>query len=337
MAVTRHAWLDAFATGLLIGLSAAFATGLVRGPGRGRRSPSETVSQGRPRPPSVSRGFRAAALRVFKAFNQDRIPAASAAVTYYMLLAIFPALSAFVSLYGLIADVEGARRRINALGAVLPREAIAVLGDQLGRLAAADHGALGVAFFVSLLVSVWSANAGLKALIAALNTAFERPESRGFVRLNLISLSFTAAALGLAVLLVAAVVQSSRFLDRFVPPGGAGGGVALWIGLPPTTMALIALLYRYAPAHREGRRRWFTIGGAMAALGWMAMTAGFSWFAGAFDHFDKVYGSLSAIVGFMTWIWLSLIVILAGAELDGDVERQRSPARSTPRAHPAWP
>ena len=325
--VTRHPWLDAFAGGLLLGLAAFFAVDRVCRQGGGGRSLSETASPVSAGARSLSKGVRAAAFRSVKAFNQDRIPAASAAATFYILLAIFPALSAFVSLYGLVADVDGARHRINALRGFLPGDAIAVLGDQLARLASADHGALGAAFFVSLLVSVVSANAGLKALIAGLNAAFETPENRGSVRLNLISLGFTTGALGLAVILIATIAKSSRLLVPFGLPGVAGGGAALWAALLAISILVISLLYRYAPAHREGPRwRWITVGGAIAAIGWMVMTAGFSWFVGAFGHFDKVYGSLGAIVGFMTWIRLSLMIVLAGAELNGDLERQESAA-----------
>lgn len=328
MVVTRRPWLDAFAAGLVLGLSAVFAAGLVRTPSGGGCPLSETVSAVSARREPVPKGARAAAFRSFKAFNEDRIPTASAAVTFYMLLALFPAMSAFVSLYGLVADVDVARRRVGTLRDVLPGDAIAVLGDQLTRLAGADHGALGAAFFVSLLVSVWTANAGVKALIGGLNTAYETRENRGLVRLNLISLGFTTGTLGLAVILIATVVESSRVLARFGVPGLVGGGAALWSALLLLSIVLISLLYRYAPARREGRWRWITVGSAMAAIVWMLMTVGFSWFVRSFGHFDRVYGSLGAIVGFMTWIWLSLMIVLAGAELNGALERQEPSAES---------
>ena len=328
MTEPRRRGLPAFDVALLLGIFACLAAALVRrADGLGCRS-SEAVSLVRARPPSVSKDVRAAVFRSLKAFNEDRIPAASAAATYYVLLALFPALSAFVSLYGLVADIEGARRRVETLRGVLPADAIGVLGEQLTRLARADHGALGAAFFASLLISVLSANMGVKALIAGLNTAYGARESRGFVRLNLISLGFTTGAIGLAVLLIAPLVKSSLFLARFGLPAIAGGGAALWVALLVVSIVLISLLYRYAPAQRAGQRRWITAGSIVAAVGWMVMTAGFSWFAGAFDHFDRVYGSLGAIVGFMTWIWLSLMIVLAGAELNGDLERQESLARS---------
>ena len=275
--------------------------------------------------PAPAKGFRPAALRAVRAFNEDRIAAAAAGVTFYVLLALFPALSAFVSLYGLVADVDGARRQILALGGVLPGGAIAVLGDQLARLAAANQGALSAAFFISLVFSIWSANASLKALIAGLNTAYETRENRGFVRLNLTSLGFTVGAIALAVVLIATVVDVPQLLARFGFHALAGASAVRWPALLAVSIGLLALLYRFAPARRAGRWRWITPGSALAATGWMVMSAGFSWYVGNFGHYDKTYGSLGAIVGFLTWIWLSLMIVLAGAELNCELERQAGP------------
>lgn len=321
----------AAAVGFVAGLALCAAGALAF---RGRRPFSRTPPRASReletvRPSPGGTGLRSAILRWARAFSDDQIPAAAAGVTFYFLLALFPALSAFVSLYGLVGDAEGARRQILTLSGVLPGGAISVLGDQLSRLAAANHGALGLAFFVSLTVSIWSANAALRALVASLNTAYEVRENRKFVRLNLTSLTLTLGAIGLSVILIAAVVDAPGILARLGVQGMTGLSVARWPMLLALSMVLISVLYRYAPAHRSRRWRWITPGSALAAVGWITMSAAFSWYVANFGHYDKIYGSLGAIIGFLTWIWLSLMIVLAGAELNCELERTEKPGSSS--------
>ncbi len=318
---SRNPWLVGFAVGLMAGVTFGAAR---LGRKTGGSVAVETIARETPRPaPSTAKSVRAVLVRTFKAFNGDQIPAAAASVTFYVLLALFPALSAFVSLYGLIADVAVARRQISALGGLLPGGAVTVLTDQLTRLASVDHGNLGAAFFVSLVVSVWSANAGLKALIAGLNTAYEIRENRGFILLNLVSLGFTAGAIVLSVVSVAAVVDAPRLLAQFGLAKFASVSGVRWPALLLVSALLISILYRYAPAHRAVRWRWISPGSALASVGWIMMSVAFSWYVGNFGHYDKVYGSLGAIVGFLTWIWLCLMIVLAGAELNCELSGDR--------------
>jgi membrane protein len=309
---------DAFALGLFAGLAASVID----------RAPWRTVSPpASPAVASLSRaapraGFRASIFASIKAFNEDRIPTAAAAVTFYALLALFPALSAFVSLYGLFADVGQARRQIVALSGLLPGGAVKVLGEQMTRFASADHGRLGLAFAVSLLVSIWSANAGVKALIQALNVAFETRERRNFLQLNLLSLGFTAGLLLLSIAAVAVIAAASGVLARVGLSGLPAGPELRWPAFLILTGAVFALLYRFGPSRTLVRWRWVTPGACLAAVSWVAMSALFSTFVANFGHYDQTYGSLGAIVGFLTWIWLSLMVLLFGAEVNAAFERR---------------
>jgi len=267
-------------------------------------------------------GLREILLGAVRAFNDDHISTAAASVTFFGLLALFPALSAFVSLFGLFADVNDARRMVMATEGVLPGGAITVLSDQLTRLASADQGRLGLAFAVSLAVSIWSANAGIKALIEALNVAYEARERRGLIRLNLITLGFTAGAILFSVLAIAFVVSAPEVFSGLGLPQLSALGFVRWPIFLGLMTVVFALLYRYGPCRPRARWRWVTPGGAVAAGGWLAMSGLFSWYVANFGHYDKTYGSLGAIVGFMTWIWLSLIVVLLGAELNSEIERE---------------
>jgi membrane protein len=273
-------------------------------------------------PPAAGTGWRATVLASVKAFNDDEIPTAAAAVTFYVLLALFPALSAFVSLYGLFADVGQAQRQVVALSGLLPAGAVKVLGDQMTRFAGADHGGLGLAFGLSLMASVWSANAGVKALIRALNVAFETRERRSFLRLNLLSLGFTAGLLLLSIAAVAVVAAASGILARVGLSSLPGAAELRWPAFLILTGVVFSLLYRFGPSRERGRWRWASPGVWLAAVGWVAMSALFSAFVANFGHYDQTYGSLGAIVGFLTWIWLSLMVLLFGAEVNAAFERR---------------
>ena len=189
------------------------------------------------------------------------------------------------------------------------------------RLAAAPPGGLGLTFAVSLLLSVLSANAGMKALIGGLNVAFEQPERRRFLTLNLASLGLTVGAILLALAATLAISAAPPVLAAL----GLGGLVwADWVRWPAMiaiSMASISLLYRFGPSRLNPRLSWITPGGAFAGLAWAAMSFAFSLYVGHFGTYDRTYGSLGALAGFMTWIWLSLIVILLGAELNNELDR----------------
>ncbi|HEY3800878.1 MAG TPA: YihY/virulence factor BrkB family protein [Caulobacteraceae bacterium] len=252
------------------------------------------------------------------AFGRDRIAPAAAGVTFFVLLALFPAISAFVSLYGLVANVADVQRELAALRGWVPGGLTDVVGGELTRLVAADHGALSIAFGLSIAVSIWSANAGFKALMDGLNVAYETREARGFFRLNLESLAFTCGAIGLAMAGTTVAVAT--------PPLQGPAVLLLDWGRLTLLLAAIVLatsvIYRFGPSRPLARWRWFTPGGAVAAVGWLAMTALFSWYVASFGSYDRTYGSLGAIVGILTWVWLSLMVLLFGAELNNELEKR---------------
>lgn len=270
----------------------------------------------------MARGWRRVLVASAKEFTEDHIPTSAAAATFYILLSLFPALGAFVSLYGLIANVEDARKQIAALNGFLPGGAVQVLGEQMTRLALADHGKLGFAFALSIMISLWSSSSGVKAMMEGLNVAYEAPERRGFIRLNLVALAFTLGGIAVAIVVFGIVAAAPAVLDRV----GLGYLSALaylrWPAFFVFTSLLLSVLYQYAPNRGPVPWRWVTPGGVVAALGWMAMSALFSWYVANFGQYDRTYGSLGAIVGFLTWIWLSLMVVLFGAELNSEIERR---------------
>jgi membrane protein len=303
-----------FVLGFLVGLGVAF----IDEGSAGRRGASARGDPRRAAPPprTPARDWRSVVARTWTAYNLNQIPAVAGGATFFGLLAIFPGLGVFVSLYGLFADIAKARTELGSLRRVLPDGAISVLGEQMTRLAAAPHAQLGLAFLVSALISVWSANAGVKALIAGLNVAYNTRERRSFLQLNATSLAFTLAGVGLAALAAAL----PGWLPRVAPQVSPVFAVLRWPMFLAVIVTLLSLLYRYAPSFDQAPRRWLTPGAVFAGAAWLAMTLLFSFYVANFGNYDKTYGSLGAVVGFMTWIWLSLTVVLIGAELNAQLE-----------------
>jgi membrane protein len=274
--------------------------------------------------PGSPPGWKAVPLRVYRKVSEHRVLAIAAGVSFYAILAIFPALAALVSLYGLFADPATIMARVDELSGILPGGAIEVVGDQLKRVAAQPHGTLGFTFAIGLGAALWSANAGIKALFDALNVVYDEKEKRGLVALNAVSLAFTTGIIVFLLLATVGVV--------ILPPAlaviGLGGAVDIavrtlrWPLLFVLVAALLALVYRFGPSREQPRWRWISRGSAMAALLWLAASALFSWYAANFGSFNATYGSLGAIIGFMTWMWISSIVVLLGAELDAEMERR---------------
>jgi membrane protein len=282
-------------------------------PGRGRsaRTPAEIPLK----------GWKDIIWRSWTEFNRDNITQVAGGVAFFGLLAIFPAIAAFVSLYGLFFDVATARKQLDLLAGVMPADALNLLGDQMIRLAAAHHSGLGAAFVVGLLVSIWSANTGMKALFVGLNIAFEETEKRGLIKLNLVSLGFTLGALIFLALALAGIVVVPAVLALIGYTGGFMP-VLRWPILAIAAIGAITVLYRYGPSRQHERLHWVSSGSVIAALLWLCVSLLFSLYVAHFGSYDRTYGSLGAVVGFMSWMWISTIVILFGAELNSEIEHQ---------------
>ena len=313
----RGGWANPFAIGLVVGLGFALADLL----STIRRAAAQPAAAATVRPAGFKWNvWRHIAWRTLRAFGHDRIPTAAAGITFYMLLAIFPGLSAFVSLYGLVSDVADARKQVLDLAGLLPGGAVNILGDELMRLTTANHGALSLAFVVSLATSIWSSNAGAKALIEGLNVAYEAREKRNFVHLTAISLSFTVGVIVLGVCGIGFVVAAPALLQDAGLAEPTGLGLLRWPVFLVLATVLLSIVYRFGPCRGDPHWRWITPGGVFAAAGWLLMSSLFSWYVANFGHYNHTYGSLGAIVGFLTWIWMSMMVVLLGAEFNSEIE-----------------
>jgi membrane protein len=251
----------------------------------------------------------------------DRVQLIAAGVTFFVILALFPGLGALISIYGLFADPARLAAHLDLLQQLAPGGAIDVLHDQLARLAATGRGTLGFGFVASLAISLWSANAGVKALFEALNVMFREQERRNLIVLNAVGLLFTVGilgfvlgALGLLVLLpiVFAYLPHLNLMASLF-------ALARWPLLFGLATLALNLLFRYGPSRSRRMPHWITPGSVTAALLWLAASALFSWYVANFGSYNRTYGSLGAIFGFMTWMWVSIITVLVGAKIDAQL------------------
>ena len=271
-----------------------------------------------------ARGWKDILLRVYKEIADDRVVSIAAGVTYYAILAIFPAIASLVAVYGLFADSATIAGQLDTLSGLLPPGALQVIEDQLNRLVSQDQKTLGLAFVGSLALSLWSVNAGIKALFDALNIVYDENEKRGFFRLNAVSLLFTLGAVLFIAVALMAVVALPVIL-RFIGLESATEwllNVLRWPAFFIAVVFAITLIYRHGPSRGKAQWRWLTWGSVIAALLWIGLSMLFSWYAANMGSYEKTYGSLGAVIGFMVWIWLSTIVILFGAEIDAEMEHQ---------------
>jgi membrane protein len=284
--------------------------------GRGRSA--ETPSQ------IPARGWKDILLRVYQGISDNRILLVAAGVTFYSLLAIFPGIAALISIYGLFADPASVAGHLDTVANVAPGGAVDVLREQMTRLASQGGTTLGISFVVSLAISLWTANSGVKAIFDALNIVYGEDEKRSFLKLHLVTLFVTLGIVALILLTLAAVVAVPIALAYIPLPGVTA--LVVQIGRWPILFALVtmalAVLYKYGPSRTEPRWRWITWGSVSAAIVWLAASALFSWYVASFGSYNKTYGSLGAVIGFMTWIWISIIVVLVGAKLNAEMEHQ---------------
>jgi membrane protein len=270
------------------------------------------------------RRWRDVFIRVYRNVETNRVIVVAAGVSFYSLLAIFPAIAAMVAIYGLFADPTAISSHLDSASGLLPGGAIEVIRDQLTRTSSRGAGTLRFTFLGALAFSLWSANAGIKSIFDALNLVYNEEEKRGFVILNLVSLLFTAAAIVLALAAIVLVIALPIVLDYIGL--GVATDLTVRVGRWPLLFLgvgfALAVLYRYGPSRSEPKLRWISWGSAFAAITWIIASVLFSWYTANFGAYDKTYGSLGAVIGFMIWLWISMIVILVGAAIDAEIERQ---------------
>ena len=271
-----------------------------------------------------ARGLIFTARQVWREIGKDRVLSVAGGLTFFALLALFPAITALVSFFGLFADPNRISDHLAAFTAILPPDAAKILVAQAKAISAANSANLSLTAVLALGFALWSANGGTKALIEALNVAYGVPEGRGFVRLNLISLGATFCAILFALGLIGVVAVLPKVLE-FVWLGPLTETLLLfgrWPAIFLLVLGLLAVAYRWGPNRKDAPWRWITPGAVLAASGLVVFSLLFNWYVQNVSDFNQTYGSLGAAVALMTWMWMSATLVLVGAELNSELDRQ---------------
>ncbi|GLS20997.1 hypothetical protein GCM10007874_40140 [Labrys miyagiensis] len=295
-------------------LSADLARAQERGRGRNANSPADI--------PSL--GWKDIAVRVMLSIPQNRLLTLSGGVAFFVILSIFPGIAATVSLYGMFADVGTIIDHLRFLNGVLPADILDLIRGQIIGVAAKSNGTLSVAVASALLISLWSANSGVTAFFDALNVVYGEKEKRSLLTVYATTFATTVGTIAfiifalfgiLVVPLIAAALGLNTTTDFALQ-------YLRWPILLVTVMIALSITYRIGPSRHDAKWRWVTPGSTAAALAWVATSMAFSWYVAEFNSYNRLYGSLGAIVAFMTWCWISIFVSLFGAAVDAETEHQ---------------
>jgi len=275
------------------------------------------------------RGWKDVVTRVGKEIERDRVAMVSAAVAFYAMLAIFPAMLALIALYGLFFDRLAVEQQLAQLAGRLPASAAELVGGQLRRLVATSPDDLGFRFVVGVLVALWTASTGTASLLEAVNVAYDEDDnSRGFVQLRVVALRATLVALVAGAALVGSLSLVSWWLGD-----GFAARISRWTIVSASAVGGFTLLYRVAPNRRPPKWRWVMPGALLATLLWIGVNAGLALYVRTVSAYEATYGALGGAIVLLLWLFATVFVVLLGAELNAELEAQL--ARDTTEGPPS--
>jgi membrane protein len=282
------------------------------------------------------RGWKQVIGRTYREISSDRISLVAAGCAFYATLALFPSISMLVSLYGLVFDPKTVEPQLATLQGVLPGEAYTLIANWVHTLVSRGSGTLGLHLLVSTLIALWSSATGTKAMLSALNLAYEEKEQRSFIRFQMIGLFMTfcaiiGAILGIAILVFMPVVVDFLGLSGYARQLLRVGSLLLLLFF---VLMSLSLLYRFGPSRTGARWRWVTPGSVVATVLWLIVSVLFSYYVGHVASYDATYGPIGAVVGVMMWFWMTAYVVLLGAELNAELELQTAHDSTRGQAKP---
>ncbi len=280
-------------------------------------------------------GWKAIALRTKEQVKSDAVSILAGGVAFYAVLALFPAMVALLSIYGLVSGPADVARQIDDLSAGLPTEVRDLIVYQLESVSSSSGSSLSIGLAFSVIAAMWAASKGMKALMDAINVAYDEDESRGFVKVRVLAYGFTVGGVLLVVMTVAAITILPALGDQLGPAGRVTAGIVRWPILGAVMLLGLATIYRFAPSRENPRWEWVSPGSITAAVLWVTGSALFAVYVDNFGNYNETYGSIGAVVVLMLWLYLTSFVVLLGAELNGEAERQvridQAGDRDTPR------
>ncbi len=270
---------------------------------------------------------RAVLLGALRESITDRVALAAAGCAYFATLALFPAISMLISIYGLMLDVNAIEQQLQPLREVVPPPAFMLIDDRVHQLVESRNGTLSIGLVVSFAITFWSAAAGTKSVLSALNVAYDVTEQRGILQFQLIALAMTLCAVTAAVLAIAVLVFLPVAL-AFVGWSDHGAGLINACGTLIMVILVaisIALLYRFGPSRDHPPNQRILPGAALATALWLFASFGLSYYVSHIANYGMTYGSLGAVVAVMLWFYVSAYAVLLGAEVNAQLEQHDGP------------
>ena len=258
------------------------------------------------------------ATRVQRRMSRDNLSLVSAGVAFYAMFAVFPALGALVSIYGLFGDAHIVQTQVQQLTVLLPHETAKLINDALSALLSKPTSKLNFGLLVSLGIAIWGARAGTSSLIAGLNVACERPETRSVFITEGIAIGLAFGAIVFAIVALTTVAVIPLVLSYFAINDTLATWLAFarWPILAVFILLALDVIYRFGPSMRAPHWRFISVGTCFAAILWISGTWAFSAYVTRFGSYDTTYGSLGAVVVLLLWFWLSALIVLLGATVD---------------------
>lgn len=260
----------------------------------------------------------------WKDAKAHQVPLLAAGVAFYAFLAIFPALIAVVTIYGLFADPSAIAQQLNSLATALPEQGRQVVTDQVTTLTTRGRQTLGIGLIISIIIALWSASAAVSNLMTAINIAYDEEEERGFVKKRLLSLGLTLGAIVFMVIMLGLVAVLPPLLRAIFGTGPLRWVLQVigWLVVVVLVASVLAIIYRIAPDRDAPRMAWVSVGAAVATVIWLVASIGFSIYTATFGNYAKTYGVFAGIVVLLFWLWLTMYAILLGAEINAEAEEQ---------------
>lgn len=269
------------------------------------------------------KGWKTVILGVKDQIANDNVAIVSAGVAFFAFLAIFPAIMALISIYGLAIDPKQIQDQLAQLSSMMPEQAFEILQGRVENLMETSQTSLGWGTAIGILFSLWSANKGTKSLFTGVDIAYHTENARGFFKQNAISLLFTLGAIILVILSMALIVAFPAFVNTFELPGSLETiiGWTRWLVLAIIVVSFLSLVYKYAPSRARPGIRWVLPGAILATVLWLIASWGFSFYVSNFGNYGEMYGSISAVVVLLLWLFLTSFIILIGAEFNSETEK----------------
>ena len=272
------------------------------------------------------KGWKDIALRVKDQLTTNHIPIVSAGIAFYFFLAIFPAISAALSIYGLVMEPAEVEQQMSQIANVLPEQAHQMISNILEKQSEKSKSSLGWILVLSILISVWSANRGTKAVFQGVNITYNEKDERGFIKLTAVTLLFTIGGIIIGFFAIAMVVAFPALIGKIGLPATLETIIQLlrWPILALIVMFSLATVYKVAPSRKSPEYKWTNWGAVIATLLWLGGSLLFSLYVNNFDNIDEMYGSFAAVIILMLWFFLTAFIILLGAEINSEMEHQTS-------------